>query len=78
MNNQSGNPFGLPAYDQGGEMSATQVTDDQLHELNADEKSGMLFYLTGFLSKSPDFQDALTRAYDTQMRSRASLGKVNK
>ena len=47
------------------------ITDEQLHELNADEKSGMLFYLAGFLAKSEEFQDALTRAYAAQMRSRA-------
>lgn len=54
-----------------GRDEAAAVSDEQLHTLSADEKSGMLFYLTGFLAKSPEFQDALTRAYNAQMRSRA-------
>ena len=51
------------------------VSDEQLHALDQDEKAGMLFFLTGFLGKSEEFQDALTRAYNAQMRSRARMEK---
>jgi hypothetical protein len=53
--------------------TAERVSDDQMHALDQDEKSGMLFFLSGYLSKSDEFQKALTAAYNAQVRSRARL-----
>lgn len=49
---------------------ALTITENKLHALDPDEKAGMLFFLVGFLQGSEEFQDALTRAYNAQMRSR--------
>jgi hypothetical protein len=50
-----------------------RVSDDQMHALDQDEKSGMLFYLIGYLAKSDEFQVALVAAYNAQMRARARM-----
>lgn len=50
-----------------------RISTEQLQELDADEKAGMLFYLTGFLGKSQEFQDALARAYAAQIRTRPQV-----
>ena len=55
------------------EAMSERITNEQLHGLDADERAGMLFYLTGFLGKSSEFQEALTAAYAAQMRMRDRL-----
>lgn len=50
-----------------------KISIKQILELGADETAGMLLYLTGYLGKSAEFQDALARAYAAEMRMRARL-----
>jgi hypothetical protein len=53
--------------------AAPQISMEQLQELDYNEQRAMLFYLTGYLEKSQEFQDALTRAYNAEMRCRARV-----
>lgn len=46
------------------------VTTEQLQALDYNEQRAILFYLTGFLEKSSEFQNALSRAYAAEMRMR--------
>lgn len=49
---------------------AQRISLEQLQKLDYNEQRAMLFYLTGYLETSEEFQDALTRAYDAEMRMR--------
>lgn len=53
--------------------AAERVSLEQLQDMNRDEQSSMLFYLTGYLKKSAEFQDAMGAAYAAHLRSLARL-----
>ena len=46
---------------------------EQLQALDEHGKTAVLFYLAGRLSKSAEFQEALTAAYNDEMRFRARV-----
>lgn len=51
-------------------MKQDRITLEDLQALDRDEQAGMLFYLSGYMEKSPKFQEALAAAYAAQLESR--------